>query len=775
MLCQHYHIERVCRRLIAVTAAVLGVVFFASVLAGAKVINYSTADGMSHDRVQGFLQDSSGMMWICTWYGIDRFDGYKFTGFRPAKELNAESRFKDVFYADDTLFIKTINGTVLSFDLNTCRFDRYANTITSHSQARRLRRSFIDRNGNSWNSTSSGITLTIESQCDYSIMFNNSCPYPRAFFEDSEERIWISWCAETGDNGEVKVYDKSGNTVDIALKGEQVYSIMEDNRKNVWLGTRKNGLIILSPDKYGSYRRYDYHATTANGHLSNNSVFDIMQDSRGRVWIATLGGGVNYVEAEYDVDNLTFILPSGYPLRQHKRVRSLLEHRNTIFIGTDTGILQTRSDARPEEMKFSLVSPSGLRPAEETIHLTAWTDTAFLVSSFGKGILGYRYKTGEFFAVAAGDYAEKQPVFAALSDGDHNIWVTTRTGILLYDLSRDNYVVTPVDTLLTILETKPILDRRGNAWFGSEAGSIKVGKPAAVSANDHDKAVFTDVTFFHGDSTVNKILTQKDSVIYVEPEMRDISLSVTSLDFGRLEGVKYYWRIIEEDTVWNEADGTNYLTVANLTPGRKTVEVCSTDSYGRRLDNIGRVSLIVKPRWHEYLVFRIVAGAAVLIILILLFYLIIRYRHLRKIYDSILNSSTVAKVSAAMTEIKPEENLTEGDNGFIKDLNVRIEEMIGDPKFSIDSIVSAMGMSRSVFYRRLKSVVGQSPSEYINKYRLRRAASMLSDNPDKSVASVAYECGFSSPQYFSNLFRKEYQMTPNEWRKNSPVNRNYTN
>ena len=97
---------------------------------------------------------------------------------------------------------------------------------------------------------------------------------------------------------------------------------------------------------------------------------------------------------------------------------------------------------------------------------------------------------------------------------------------------------------------------------------------------------------------------------------------------------------------------------------------------------------------------------------------------------------------------------------------MKLESGLSDTDFSIDDLVGSLGMSRSVFYRKLKSIVGQSPSEYINQYRLQRAAAMLRADDSKAISTVAYECGFSSPQYFSNLFRKRYQMTPNEWRKN---------
>ena len=122
-------------------------------------------------------------------------------------------------------------------------------------------------------------------------------------------------------------------------------------------------------------------------------------------------------------------------------------------------------------------------------------------------------------------------------------------------------------------------------------------------------------------------------------------------------------------------------------------------------------------------------------------------------------------MSAAMTNIKPEEQLSESDTEFIKQVDDYIKGNLNSTDFSIDSLSASLGMSRSVFYRRLKSVVGQTPSEYINELKLQRAASLLKKEPQKTLSAIAYDCGFSSPQYFSNVFRKRYHMTPNEWRK----------
>lgn len=42
---------------------------------------YSTLDGMTHDRIADIYTDSRGFVWVCTWYGVSRFDGYAFKNF----------------------------------------------------------------------------------------------------------------------------------------------------------------------------------------------------------------------------------------------------------------------------------------------------------------------------------------------------------------------------------------------------------------------------------------------------------------------------------------------------------------------------------------------------------------------------------------------------------------------------------------------------------------------------------------------------------------------
>ncbi len=737
-----------------------------TISASIPVTTYSVADGMSHDRIQGLYQDSDGILWICTWYGIDRFDGYNFQNFRPQDELEADQRFKEAVVVDDTLIIKTIDGKQIIFDLNRCRFDSYDGT--GQHTGRKLRRSLIDRDGNSWSTTTAGLQLTPASNDNYLIISNDSYPYARSIYEDSMGNIWVGWCGETVDgtaDGEVVIYDLHGNPIETILKDNAVYSILEDKDHNIWLGTHDKGLVILRPDGKGQYQQFSYRTENAPGGLSNNSIFDILQDDDGRVWIATFGGGVNMVSPGYDVRNLSFSIPAGYPTDSYPRTRSLLADSAHLFVGTDTGLLQADLDPKSSDLRFRPVRYDGPAPAKEIIHLVNGPDNSILISSFGKGIYGYNRATGTTYPVAANDIADKQPVFSALPDDDGKLWVTARTGILLYHPSQSaNSFIKPVAGKLTLLETEPLRDSNGQCWFASTEGLLRVSVPSTADRDNSHRVLFTEITYFRGDTALTSVLTRADSVIIVDPDTRDISLSMSAMAFANPEGVKYAWRIPDNDTTWNEANG-HRITLTDLQPGTVTLEVRSTDIFGRYLDNTGTLRLYVTPRWYERRGVRVVMWLLGAVALLFLLSFIIRYRRLRNIYHSFINSQPVARVSSAITEIIPEEAITDADREFIEELNLKVSELIGNPDFSIDTVVTAMGMSRSVFYRRLKAVVGQSPSEYINEFRLQRASTMLLDEPSKQVSEIAYECGFSSPQYFSNVFRKRYHLTPNEWRK----------
>ena len=96
----------------------------------------------------------------------------------------------------------------------------------------------------------------------------------------------------------------------------------------------------------------------------------------------------------------------------------------------------------------------------------------------------------------------------------------------------------------------------------------------------------------------------------------------------------------------------------------------------------------------------------------------------------------------------------------------KVEENISDPNFSVEELSEEVGMSRGHLYKKLISLTGKSPIEFIRIIRLKRSLQYLKES-QMNVAEIAYEVGFNSPKIFSKYFKEEFGMTPSEYIKNN--------
>jgi len=102
------------------------------------------------------------------------------------------------------------------------------------------------------------------------------------------------------------------------------------------------------------------------------------------------------------------------------------------------------------------------------------------------------------------------------------------------------------------------------------------------------------------------------------------------------------------------------------------------------------------------------------------------------------------------------------DQEFLDEVTKMVEENLSDPDLSVIFLCQALGMSRTSFYHKLKSLVGLSPAEFIRTIRLKRARKLLL-NPANNISEVAYSTGFSDAKYFSTLFKKYYNQSPSSF------------
>ena len=91
-----------------------------------------------------------------------------------------------------------------------------------------------------------------------------------------------------------------------------------------------------------------------------------------------------------------------------------------------------------------------------------------------------------------------------------------------------------------------------------------------------------------------------------------------------------------------------------------------------------------------------------------------------------------------------------------------IEENIDKVNFNTEKLASQLFMSRAKLHRKIVSITGQAPGEFIRTIKLNRAAKHLIEG-NLSVTQIAYEIGFSSPAQFTRAFSKQFNCLPSEY------------
>jgi signal transduction histidine kinase/ligand-binding sensor domain-containing protein/DNA-binding response OmpR family regulator len=106
------------------------------------------------------------------------------------------------------------------------------------------------------------------------------------------------------------------------------------------------------------------------------------------------------------------------------------------------------------------------------------------------------------------------------------------------------------------------------------------------------------------------------------------------------------------------------------------------------------------------------------------------------------------------------------DEQFLKQAVLKIEEKLSDETFDFDQFAIDMATSKSTLHRKLKTLTGLSPGEFIRSIRLKHAIKMLT-NKSGNISEIAFAVGFNDPKYFSRCFKIEFGLTPREYQESN--------
>jgi ligand-binding sensor domain-containing protein/signal transduction histidine kinase len=509
--------------------AILGLLLLSLALVPARagqlpLRNYTTADGLVHDRVRCIVRDSRGFLWFCTADGLSRFDGYRFTTYDASQGIPYPSVNDLLETRAGVYWIASNGGGVFRFNLSegagavvaaaaatTGAAEASANAKDAQARSRftvyktgdtprtnRPNRLFEDASGRIWAGTDDGVFMldTPAGADAFRRVEMGARPGDVggvwAFIEDGEQRLWIATS-----NGLWR-RDADGRIVSFPvpahIKGI-VWDLHTDQEGRIW-AAHENGLLIFkpypgTPDQRTGLRVRKRAAATAGGSahdapplpqengeaynytsadgLATNSVREIHADADGRIWLGTARG-------------LSRFSPQGFSNYTNAHglsddnIRALAEDRaGNLWIGTETG--GAIKLARHGLVTYREADGLGGRHVNDIFESRAGQLCAVSVNGF----ISY-FDGRKFNAVRPNVPSEVTRLTGVVEDRAGDWWLGTNRGLYRFsdvrevsELARARPTVYTSKNGLTSDAVRRVFeDSRGDIWIGMDSDEVLV-------------------------------------------------------------------------------------------------------------------------------------------------------------------------------------------------------------------------------------------------------------------------------------------------------------
>lgn len=442
-----------------------------------------------------------------------------------------------------------------------------------------------------------------------------------ALFEDAQSRIW----AGSDEYGLFLLKEKMGEKEDswlratlAALETTDVSSVVQDNTGKVWIGTRGNGLIRISPENQEFINQV---AHPGNPNMQGiNYINGMVFQPPSSLWIATYDQGL----IRYDTELRTYTRyandpadPASFPANYLLRV--YVDSQNTLWVCTwGAGIIHFDPDT--ESWKGYTSIPGDTTSISDNI-VHAFTETTrdgkkyvWLGTRKGLTCLDPSGKQGIIANYYPSDGLPGNVVNAIVEDSRGTLWISTNSGLSRFNPDSGFFRNYDVHDGLQGNEFNSgagIRLRDGRLMFGGVNG-FNIFYPDSVTGNHYNApVVITRVKLFEEEIVPDPV--QKP--IRLDYQENFLSFEFASLDFSQPKKNKYRYKMDGVDRDWVYAGGRRFASYTNLDPGKYTFRVAGTNSDGRWSDNMAEVMLAISPPYWQAWWFRIIIAALIMLVI----------------------------------------------------------------------------------------------------------------------------------------------------------------
>jgi len=476
-------------------------------------------NGLSNNVVNSLYLDHYGFMWMGTYDGLNRYDGYHFKVFRNGWEdehslINnhitvltgdrknrvwvgtqkgvsyydyADSKFHHLVYQDrgrknevtyavnsiaiseaSTVYVATEEKGLFMLEKNSGAAERIPFAKNFDFTVKAL---YLDKNQTLW------LFIKDVGLCRYDHgqntirLVTNAIRSVTCITKGTDQMLWVG--TERGlfqlDKAEGSLTRFSGH-----LSDENIMSLLLDEKQKLWISTDGGGITIYDAKTH----KTDYlTAGKEKGLLSSNSVAQVYEDGESRKWIATLRGGVNVIDPE----NEQFTTIKNDPLNRNSLINNFVlsfsedEHKN-IWIGTDGGGLSIWDQKQNRFINYTKTSDPNSLTSNFITSILNDADHNVWVASFSGGIDRFNKATQKFVHYNCFNTytcVDDINIWKLYQDKQHNIWAGTTKGGALYRYNKNIDKFELFDHKLKDIHTL-FQDSKGRLWAGNYTELIEI-------------------------------------------------------------------------------------------------------------------------------------------------------------------------------------------------------------------------------------------------------------------------------------------------------------
>ena len=527
--------------------------------------------------------------------------------------------------------------------------------------------------------------------------------------QDEEGFLWYATdgggiCRDDG--RQVEVFRSNAECPDL-LGSNNVICLAEAEGKIV-IGT-SHGANVLDKRDYSISRlkevddkRVDDIIVTVNGHwwlTSNKKVYEYSADGK---WLKTYDAGDKYI----------------FRLHQDKEGRLWCQEWEGGMLRLDNGRFVQISKAWSDNISFSRISTDrqGRQLVADGLG-ECYALSSDESESWFKGTILTRYQAD---SIRVKWKLSARPTALAISkQGD--CWFSTGKDIRCMGLNGKETVISQTKDVSAMDFTPD-----GTLWLATVYGQLSRYVKGKVVADEYGSNEYGDGIMAMSVDSMGRLVLVSDRYI-------------------RLYDIKR--QTLRQQS--READGVYVIELQETNPNRRW-------SQPNREIVVERVPRWLKSWWMCCVYVLVIAG----VFLLLANNVILRRQRRRFLVQ-------IKEMIASGEESTPDSTtgnipVKTVDDEWLKKAIAQIESHLSEEGYTVEQLSADMCMSRMTFYRRIQTLTGQSPTEFVRTIRLHRAAELLREG-QLNITEISYATGFSSVSYFSRCFRKMFGVPPTQF------------